>query len=418
MIRTLALSAFLTAGSAFAQAPFSAPQTAAPAPVAGQGLAAAGSSVSAAEPSSADLAAQSAPAAAQAPSPSLSWTRRWSFLQDAAKNGDYAGAESEMVDDLNLLASQNPDNADAPQARFLAASLEEREGLHDQAMVDLLHLLYEFPNADVSLQAQSMFQDIAKKRLPGRYKAAIASAAQAPSEASVSKRLAALVHLLVQDFGAELYGATRSEIRGFMARFPDYSGMDQVQWDLSLLDQSAGNNRGALLGAQEFLALYPQSALAEKVQFALGSLYAQLGLYQKAVGAYQSFTADYPQSPDSVSALSQIAAIFAQHLDQYGMAVKTDEMIVSQVSQGRPAAEALYQEAGLYDCRFLFFSCKLDDPAKALSVYQRIVDSGNLDFLDRKEAERVRSRINSLTAKQAKEQAEAQQAAQPAAGSR
>ncbi|HVC08757.1 MAG TPA: hypothetical protein VNH15_02310 [Elusimicrobiota bacterium] len=411
MIRTLALSAFLTAGSAFAQAPFSAPQTASPAPIGEQGA-------SSSAPSSADLAAQSAPAAAQTPSPSQAWTRRWSFLQDAAKNSDYAGAESAMVDDLSLLASQSPDNPGTPQARFLAASLEEREGLHRQAMVDLLHLFYEFPSAAVSLQAQSMFQDIAAKRLPSRYKAAIASVAQAPEGSSVSNRLAALINLLVQNFGAELYDATRLEIRGFMARFPDYSGMDQVQWDLSLLDQSAGNNRAALLEAQEFLALYPQSALAEKAQFVLGSLYAQLGLYQKAVGAYQSFTADYPQSPDAVSALSQIATIFAEHLDQYDMAVKTDEMIVSQVSQGRPAAQALYQEAGLYDCRFLFFSCKLDNPAKALSVYQRIVDSGNLDFLDRKEAERVRSRINSLTASQAKEQAQAQQAAQPAAGSR
>ncbi len=401
MIRILALSVFLAAGSASAQAPFAAPQPAAQASAA---------------PSTADLAARASAVEPQTPTPKQALIRRWNFLEAAAKNDDYFGAESAMVDDLNLLISQNPASLEAAQERFLAASLEEREGLHEQAMVDLLHLLYEFPNADVSMQAQSMFQDIAKKRLPGRYKGAVANISQASSGLSADDRLATLIHLLVQNFGAELYGPIRGEIRGFMARFPDYSGMDRVQWDLVNLDESEGNSRAALLEAQEFLALYPRSALAEKAQFELGSLYARLGLYQKAVGAYQAFTAAYPQSPDSVSALSQIAAIFAEHLDQYEMAVKTDEMIVAQVSQGRPAAEALYQEAGLYDCRFLFFSCKLDDPAKALSVYQRIVNTGNLDFLDRKEAERVRSRINDLTKSAAKAQAPSQTAPAASAG--
>ncbi|MDE1976126.1 MAG: tetratricopeptide repeat protein [Elusimicrobia bacterium] len=394
MIRILALSVSLAAGSASAQAPSQAP----------------------AASSTADLAAHSSAAEPQAPTPKQALSRRWSFLEAAAKNDDYAGAESAMVDDLNLLISQSGASSDAAQARFLAASLEEREGLHEQAMVDLLHLLYEFPTADVSMQAQSMFQDIAKKRLPGRYKGAVANISQAASGSSSADRLAALSHLLVQDFGAELYGPIRGEIRGFMARFPDYSGMDRVQWDLVSLDEAKGNSQAALLEAREFLALYPRSALAEKAQFKLGALYARLGLYQKAVGAYQAFTAAYPQSPDAVSALSQIAAIFAEHLDQYEMAVKTDEMIVAQVSQGRPAAEALYQEAGLYDCRFLFFSCKLDDPSKALSVYQRIVNTGNLDFLDRKEAERVRSRINDLSKSGAKSQAPSQTVQPAAAG--
>ncbi len=396
MMQTLAVAAFMAAAPAFAQIPVAAPPA----------------------PSSADLAAQARPQAERAfdVSPAQSWKARWSFLKEAAKNSDYAGAEPELVDDLDALAGQNPSADQAPQARFLAASLEEKEGLHQQTMVDLLRLLYEYPQSGVSLQAQSMFQHIANRRLPERFKSAILSAAQPASGAALSDRLASLINILVANFGSEFYEQTRAQIRSFMARFPDYGGMDQVQWNLARLQEAAGHERAALLDVQELLAVYPQSSLVQKARFEVGQIYAALRLYEKAVGAYQAFAAAYPQSSHAISALSQIATIFADHLDQYDMAIKTDEMIIAQSPQGRPAAEALYQESGLYDCHFLFFSCKLDDPAKALGVYQRIVDSGNLDFLDKSQAEHVRSRINSLTGKLAKAPAAPQEdSAAPAA---
>ncbi|MHB2026084.1 MAG: tetratricopeptide repeat protein [Elusimicrobiota bacterium] len=403
---------------AFAQVPVTgfSPSTsvAAPAPTGNDNAAA----------SPAALLSAVSPTAALLPAPARissgdSGTARWIFIDAASKNGDYSGARSEMINDLETFLSRDPDSNDAPRARLLESELEQENGDYAQALVELLHIIREFPDSSVALEAQSTFQKLGKKRLPERFGSALITAAQAPASPDKAGRLSGMIDELAQNFGPELYAPAIREIRSFMSRFPDDPGMDKIQWDLAVLNQDEEKYSAALFDMQELLALYPRSTLVPRARYRLGGLYAELGFYEKAVGVYQKFVADYSSSPKAIPALFAIADIFTNHLKQYDMAAKTDEMIIARVPPGRAAAQALYQESRLYDCHFLFFACELDNPDQALSIYNRISDTGNMDFLDKKDAELVRSRINSLTKSLAKSKAPSAPAptqAQPSPG--
>ena len=116
----------------------------------------------------------------------------WSFLESEPfpQNKKMARALAEAVD---LFIAANPHSPQAPKAWALMASLYEQAGDNKTALVDYLHLIYEYPNSSEVLGAQSHFLALAKKTLSSHLKTQWEALASPPTNKKTENRLALML---------------------------------------------------------------------------------------------------------------------------------------------------------------------------------------------------------------------------------
>lgn len=275
-------------------------------------------------------------------------------------NAELRGA---ALESLRVFIQQNPDAEGAPEALAMLARSEE----YRAAMVDWLHLIYEYPKSGLVMKAKSEYLDLVNKKAGGKLKPGLGALAKSPEAEDKVERLAALVYGLAEKSGDVLYDAAAAEIRRFQVRFPDYKDNDRVLWSLAQLHLANGKYAAALMTYRELLA-YQGSAYREKAQFATAELFAdKLKRYKEAVDAYQAFLEQYPDSLLVPDVLQRSALLYADKLDQAPLAVETYERIIKLYPKTESALKAFNAQAKLQ-------REKLKDSDAAIKTYVRITE--------------------------------------------
>lgn len=264
----------------------------------------------------------------------------WSFLESEPfpQNKKMARALAEAVD---LFIAANPHSPQAPKAWALMASLYEQAGDNKTALVDYLHLIYEYPNSSEVLGAQSHFLALAKKTLSSHLKTQWEALASPPTNKKTENRLALMLAGIAQDTGGVLRKPAFKEFRRFEARFPNYSNSDALLRNLAQIFEQDSHSHEALIFFREVLSAYPQSLYASDAQFQIASIYNYLRDNQRAVGAYQSLIKNYPQSEEILPALEDLSSLFSKRLGQWTLAIQTDQKIVKLFPGSNAARRAL-----------------------------------------------------------------------------
>jgi TolA-binding protein len=275
-------------------------------------------------------------------------------------NAELRGA---ALESLRVFIQQNPDAASAPEALAILARAEDFR----PAMVDWLHLVYEYPQSSLAIKAKSEYLDLVNKKMSGKLKPGLSALAKSPDSEDKAERLAKLVYDLAERSGDALYDAAAAEIRRFQVRFPGYKDNDRILWSLAQLH--LGNNKyaAALMTYRELLA-YQGSAYREKAQFATAELFAdKLKRYRDAVDAYQAFLEQYPDSLLVPEALQRAALLYADRLDQAPLAIETYERVIKLYPKTESALKAFKAQAKLQRDR-------LKDSDAAIKTYVRITE--------------------------------------------
>jgi tetratricopeptide (TPR) repeat protein len=276
------------------------------------------------------------------------------------KNSDLRDA---ALEDLRVFVQQHPDFETTPEALSILARQEE----YRPAMVDWLHLVYEYPESEVALKAKSEYLDFVNKKMSGKLRPGLGTLAKSPESEDKAERLAALVFGLAEKSGDALYEPASAEIRRFQVRFPDFKDNDHILWSLAQLHLASGKNAAALMTYRELLS-YQGSPYREKSQFATGTLFSdKLKRYRDAVDAFQAFIEQYPGSAQVLEALQRVAVLYAERLNQAPLAVETYERIIKLYPKTEGALKAFNAEAKLQRDR-------LKAPEDAIKTYQRLTE--------------------------------------------
>jgi TolA-binding protein/outer membrane biosynthesis protein TonB len=296
------------------------------------------------------------------------------FSPEEISSGEFltlkSGAEDQntelrnaALEDLRVFVQQHPDAEAAPEALSILAKQEE----YRPAMVDWLHLVYEYPASNISRKAKSEYLDLVNKKMSSKLRPGLSALSKSPEAEDKVERLAALVFGLAEKSGDDLYEPAAAEIRRFQVRFPDYKDNDRILWSLAQLHLANGKNAAALMTYRELLS-YQGSAYREKAQFATGELFSdKLKRYKEAVDAFQAFVEQYPESKQVLDALQRVAVLYADRLDQAPLAVETYERIIKLFPKTDGTLKAFNAEAKLQRDR-------LKAPADAISTYLRLTD--------------------------------------------
>jgi TolA-binding protein len=267
------------------------------------------------------------------------------------------------LEDLRVFVQQHPDIDAAPEVLAILARQED----YRPAMVDWLHLVYEYPESGVALKAKSEYLDLVNKKMSGKLRPGLMALAKSPDAEDKAERLAVLVYGLAEKSGDALYEPAAAEIRRFQVRFPDYKSNDRILWSLAQLHLADGKNAAALMTYRELLS-YQGSPYREKSQFATGELFSdKLKRYKDAVDTFQAFIEQYPDSAQVLEALQRVAVLYADRLDQAPLAVETLERIITLFPKTDGALRAFNEEAKLQRGR-------LKSPEDALKTYLRLAE--------------------------------------------
>ncbi len=267
------------------------------------------------------------------------------------------------LEDLRVFVQQHPDAEASPEALGILARQEE----YRPAMVDWLHLVYEYPESGVALKAKSEYLDLVNKKMSSKLKPGLSLLAKSPEAEDKAERLAQLVLGLAEKSGDALYEPAAAEIRRFQVRFPDYKDNDRILWSLAQLHLANEKYAAALMTYRELLS-YQGSSYREKAQFATAELFSdKLKRYKDAVDAFQAFIEQYPESAQVLDALQRVAVLYVDRLDQAPLAVETYERIIKLFPKAEGALKAFNFEAKLQRDR-------LKQPEEAVKTYVRLTE--------------------------------------------
>jgi len=274
-----------------------------------------------------------------------------------------AEVRTSALEDLRVFVQQHPDVEAAPEALAILARQED----YRPAMVDWLHLVYEYPESNVALKAKSEYLDLVNKKMSSKLKGGLSALAKSPEGEDKAERLATLVYGLAEKSGDALYEPAAAETRRFQVRFPDYKDNDRILWSLAQLHLANEKYAAALMTYRELLS-YQGSSYREKAQFATGELFSdKIKRYKEAVDAFQAFVEHYPESPQVIDALQRAAVLYADRLDQAPLAVETYERIIKNFPKTDGALKAFNAEAKLQRDR-------LKAPEEAVKTYVRLTE--------------------------------------------
>jgi tetratricopeptide (TPR) repeat protein len=285
---------------------------------------------------------KSAPAVEKQMSSSEKARAELEFLKSAYKN---AAAETlaslpEQVD-AYLWLYRELENAD--QAQYLKFEVHEKQGDLLAAAVDLLKLLYEYPDNKLSFNAKKKLMEIADKKLR-KQKPAVTEMGKGP-EASLDRagRLIALLRALAGLKENALYAPLSAEFNEFFRRYPENPHVGEMLFLMGQVYAQNGNHETSILLNEKILAVYsPEGPLGAKAQTAIADVYAgALRNYDKAVEAYQSVTDKFAACPESGDAYVKMARILDENLKQPALAVDRLEKIVQLYPKTDAAFQAL-----------------------------------------------------------------------------
>lgn len=363
--------------------------------------------------------AAEAPAAAPAADPLQA---QWTFLKKEISDPDIDPAD--LAARLEAFDQERPPAEVSSAAQAALANAEQKSGDWRAALVRRLHLVYEYPDAQSSLEAKSAYLELANNKLSRSLRQEAASLLRLPDGSEASDRLAVLVQRLSGPLADSLRGAALDEARRFLIRYPGHVKTAEVLWAYGQMQEQSKDWTGALLSDRELLAVCPDSPLRPKAQFAVGVLYGErLKRYDAAIQAYQEIVDKYSSSPEALAAYQKMAELFARRLKQYPLAVEMDQKLVaaapktpaaldalhdaadiarsdledynleiklldqiaSDFPQSKDGPEALYEAAQVYED-------KLKDLAKAIAAYQDVVSK----FPESKQAKKAAARVEKL----------------------
>lgn len=310
------------------------------------------------------VAAQT-PAAAK-PSARDNAYRTWQFLKESGKD-----TREEMVDTILLQVTEflrtNADWDFSDEARLLKADLEQRKGDHRSAAVDLLMIIYEYPNSRSVLQAKSILADLVDRKLGKKVKPLFTEASKGSEAKDKPKRISRMLKKLVSEGGDALYEPLAAELSLFSARFPDYSGSDEMVLITGELHAKKERFLASLAYYRKLLALYPESRLRPKALRSIGDLFFQnLKDNTGAANTFQELISQYPDSEEAGYAYEQLARIEEQ-LKHYDLAIEIYEKLIRLYPKTPPAMRAFLNEAGLQ-------REQLDRPQEAVQTLGRLAD--------------------------------------------
>jgi len=235
------------------------------------------------------------------------------------------------------------------------------------ALVDWLHLVYEYPESSFAQKAKSEYLDIVNKRMKSKIQPGLRGLLKPADTADQAERLAQLISSLAENSGDAVFEPLVAEVRRFQLRFPSFQGSDRILWSLAQVYLAGNKNAAALMSYRELVA-YPDSSYRERAQFAIGDLFAdRLKRYKDAVDAFQAFVERYPDSKQVQSALEKLAVLYADRLEQPTLAVETYERIIKGFPKTDGALKAFNAEAKLQRER-------LKQPDEAIKTYLRLTE--------------------------------------------
>ena len=256
----------------------------------------------------------------------------------------------------------------ADQALFLRSVIREKQGDLPGAAVDILKLLYEYPQTKLAFNSKRKLLDIADKRLK-KQKAALTEIAKAPVNGlALPARSTMLLRSLVDIPEPLLYAPVAAELREFLVRYPDLPESGEITILLGRHYFRNEAHRPAILIEQKVLALYKDPALLAKAQYQIGDIYATaLKDFNKAVEAYQSVAEKYPETPEAASSYVRIAKILDENLNQSALAVEKLEEIVKLYPKTEAAHDAYLETARIQ-------KGKLNAANKAVTALEALAD--------------------------------------------
>lgn len=289
----------------------------------------------------------------------------WSFLKASAEDSN-AEVREAVIGDLRTFVSHHPDSDLGEQAHLLLAGLLDKKGDHNEAAVEWLKFLYEYPQSKLGFQAKRSYLDMVEKRMGRKLKPALNELVKAPELAEKADRLAELLHRLAGQAGDSFYDSLEEEFQNFSIRFAEYAQGDKLLWDLALLREKNSKYAGAMLAYAKLLAVYPASPNRAQAQWAVGELYGEhLKEYNKAIDAFSELVERYPDSPQVLPALEKTAKLFEERLKSYDLAVDIHEKIIKLFPKTEGGLKAFEARARLERER-------LSRPADAIKTYQRL----------------------------------------------
>ncbi|MEI8190646.1 MAG: tetratricopeptide repeat protein [candidate division NC10 bacterium] len=262
------------------------------------------------------------------------------FLQNTfqAAAQDLLPALAEQVDAYLWEFRESPD---ADQAQYLKAQIDDKQGDSVTTAVDLLKLLYEYPQTEYKMNAKKRLFEIVDKKFGKRLKPAVAEIAKGPVEGlDRPQRYAALLRSLVNLKENAFYQPLIVEFREFLRRYPNNLGAGEMSYLLGQLHFQSGNYRMSVLINEKILSANKEGPLAAKAQTAIADTYATaMKDYNKAVEAYQMVTKKFGAYPEAGDAYVKMARIFDENLKQPDLALETLDKIVA----GYPGSDAAYK---------------------------------------------------------------------------
>jgi len=239
------------------------------------------------------------------------------------------------------------ESADADQAQYLDAQINEKQGDLAASAVDLLKLLYEYPQTELKMNAKKRLAEIVDKKLGKRLKPAIMEIAKGPAEGlDRPQRFAALLRALVNLKEPAFYQPLIVEFREFLRRYPNNPAAGEVSYLRGQLHFQNGNYPMAILINEKILAVQKEGPLAAKAQTSIADIYATaMKDYNKAVEAYQLVTKKFAAYPEAGDAYVKMARIFDENLKQPDLALETLDKIVANYPNSDAAYKAYLETA-------------------------------------------------------------------------
>ena len=265
----------------------------------------------------------------------------WAFVKAAAEENDSAARDA-AIENLRIFVRSYPESAHAPDALFLLAGLQIKNGDWQPALVSLLDDVYEYAGSSAELRAKSTYLELVGNKVSRRLRPLLNDFVNGNDAGEKSDRLSALWQKVAAKAPDAFYEPAADHIRDFFVRFPDHKDADKLQAALARLHAVNDKPAAAVMAWRKLLAMYPESGLRAKAQLSIGDLYADaLRDPKKAIDAYQQLIADYPQSAEVLPALENSARLFDEKLRQYDLAVQMDEQIVKTYPKTTASLKAL-----------------------------------------------------------------------------
>ena len=207
------------------------------------------------------------------------------------------------------------------------------------------------------------------------------------------------------------YQGKINALDNLMSRFPNSQYFDDALYEKSRALTMLNRENEAIAALQRLVREFPKSQLASQGGVQLGQLYYNLGNYQQSISAYKNVISNFPGSDDARNALVSMEAVYRDMNDiqsyvDYSNALPGGLRITTsrQDSLTYLAAESVYMRGnrkdaelaitkyiqsypnGAYNSDAHYYLGVIEDEKgnrpQAVSHFRRVIDAGNIKFLE------------------------------------